>query len=752
MVLRDAASRSGAPGEKRTAVGRVSGGKCDDPKEPVGFHRKATSETLALSGPGQAVAMRRGIKRGIAIGRAPCRHRSGAGWVFVVCVKQVNWDHFSSGLWVGLTASTPQFLIELLSSGSLDFAADVPDSCVVGGEGVLWDGLECTGVDWHTGKLEMGDEIRVSMSVRGNFRVTLNGKTVVSVNKVYLPQNKPLYPLVELHGSTEAVELLVDDLPISPPSQFRQTQAFEELDLEPREDALVYHEHPRTPPHAHTPPAGAIERRQQMAMASDPDEASPQASPAATPEAWALPGGASSIRSGDRSLSNSPARRSRGVVAKPASAGTFGGRGERARSPPKTGPANAARQRSSGAASATAARSLRSSTAQQRTTGTATRHSEELPSQVSPASAVREQGRIPNGGPSDWRAQARVWSTVDDCLAHPHKHSENFYAMCRELAATRAERDTVEAKYEEQKRQAAKDTAVNKRREMEIRKMREELHEQAAKLEESISAIEVLSKRTAAAQEAKNRAQHEAWQLKSQLETDQKRSEKLDKKVSHALASAEQAASVPAPGGAIRNEMHLRHLEATFESALSEIRTALHQVPEAKPKPSTLASTASSAARVSGRAAGAPGARTSPAARASPGKGASSTRNTSASPKPARRSSAGTRQRPPRGPGNPTSRKSEERPRPLAMSTSAESLSVADESTTCSSPRAGSGSAVGAAELPSSSQAILQGAALLRPEAGNTPTSTAHWAWPGDVITASQSSLITVTGDSPTAA
>mmetsp|Transcript_40986 Transcript_40986/g.73727 ORF Transcript_40986/g.73727 Transcript_40986/m.73727 type:complete len:738 (-) Transcript_40986:99-2312(-) len=736
MVQRGRAA--GTPGSVASSNG---------PGAEIGFHRKATSETLALSGTGQSIAMRRGIKRGLAIGRQPCRHRSGignAGWAYVVMVRQVNWEHFSSGLWVGLTASTPQTLIGLLAEGSLDFAADVPDTVVVGGEGVLWDGAECVGVDWHTGKLEMGDEIRVSMSMRGDFRVKVNGKVVVSVSKVYVPHNRPLYPLVELHGSTEAVELLSDELPISPLAKSRPAQMLDELDLEPREDVLVHHEHPRTPPHAMTPPFGG---RQHLAMASEQDEASTQASPGATPEAWALPTGKSSIRtcSSDRTCSNSPVRQNRSIAAAKATSAAHAAqqRGEHASSVPKSRPvSSAAGQRLTSSSSATALGTSKPSSqaapARQpfRTGGAGSRHAEE---QAAVRERMLDKGRIPKGGPSDWRVQAHVWSTVDDCLTHPHKHNEAFYAMCRELAATRAERDTAEAKFQEQRRQASKSVAESQRRDREIRKMREELHEQSAKLEESISAIEVLSKRTAAAQEAKNRAQHEAWHLRTQLEGDQKKSEKLDRKVSRALESAEQAASLAGTAPSARNNAsHLRHLEATFESALSEIRSALG---------SELSSIAGPA-RASSQAAGASIAVTSPV------KVGSASRNASASPRPARRGSAKGRQRPPRGPGNPPARKSEERARTLAMSTSVESLSaqdVADESTTCSSPRAGSGSVPIAPEFAAGhAQAMaVQGAALLRPEAGSTPTSASHWAWPGDVLTASQATVLTARGDVP---
>lgn len=101
----------------------------------------------------------------------------------------------------------------------MDFAADVPDSCVAGGEGVLWDGEECLDVSWGTGHLARGDEVTVLLSQHGAFRVCVNGTSVAFAPKVHVPLQGPLYPLLELMGATQGIELRCPEpAPPSPPS------------------------------------------------------------------------------------------------------------------------------------------------------------------------------------------------------------------------------------------------------------------------------------------------------------------------------------------------------------------------------------------------------------------------------------------------------------------------------------------------------------------------------------------------------
>ncbi|CAE7242055.1 unnamed protein product [Symbiodinium natans] len=176
----------------------------------LGFHRRASSESLVLSGHSQATASRKGVPRGIAIARAPCPVRGSSttlGWAFSLLIADVD-SGLSSGLWVGLTMTSPD---SLALRPDVDFAADVPDSVVAGGEGTLWDGSECQYISWDTSQLQVGDQVHVFLSAAGEFQVRVNGKSVAGC-QVWLPLRGPFYPLVELRGSTKAVELVRESL------------------------------------------------------------------------------------------------------------------------------------------------------------------------------------------------------------------------------------------------------------------------------------------------------------------------------------------------------------------------------------------------------------------------------------------------------------------------------------------------------------------------------------------------------------
>lgn len=187
--------------------------------ELVGFHWRATSGTLALSGHGQSVVTRKGIPRGIAVGRAPCQQQADGSRGFGLVVRALDTHPFSSGLWVGMTTTCPGLLAQRHAEGeaALDFAADVPDSIAAGGEGYVWDGQEFVECGWNTGRLERGDEIYASVSAAGEFSVWVNGDAVVFGCPIHLPPHRALYPLVELHGATLAAELLRESVSLPAP-------------------------------------------------------------------------------------------------------------------------------------------------------------------------------------------------------------------------------------------------------------------------------------------------------------------------------------------------------------------------------------------------------------------------------------------------------------------------------------------------------------------------------------------------------
>lgn len=107
-------------------------------------------------------------------------------------------------------------------------------------------------------------------------------------------------------------------------------------------------------------------------------------------------------------------------------------------------------------------------------------------------------------------------------LAHPEKHDKAVIAVCQELVNTRSQRDEVEERLREAERNVLQTKAEGKRRDGELRQLKEELRAQAARFEQSSEALRTLERKAAETQTAKNRAQHDVWRLRQQLE-DEKR-------------------------------------------------------------------------------------------------------------------------------------------------------------------------------------------------------------------------------------
>ncbi|CAE8633815.1 unnamed protein product [Polarella glacialis] len=504
-------------------------GSSSDQALGVGFHRRATSDSLLLSGPGQAVATRKGIPRGIAVGRAPCPYQAAScGWGFTVAILAVeDTQHFTSGLWVGFTATSPVAFAELRTGRgvAVDFAADVPDSCVAGGEGVLWNGVECLEVPWDTGALCEGDEVSAFISSSGEFYVRVKGKTVASGVKVKIPLRGQLYPLVELRGRTKAVQLISqgsggksgDGLPnqwearrspalsvASPPSQRGGLGLFassgsasgrrESPSLQPSTSPSSsggasagrrVEDMPRTPPHAHTPLQGFKPKMRSLPEAAGVEPSTLRKDQGRPEEELERERARHQEHRNSRAPQGAPPR---------AASGPGGGRPEKER-------------RANSGQRSPSARPLVTNRAQLRNGSSPPTLTSELISET----AFRLQQKEDNA------EQIRVWATVRNCLAKPSLHVEDIYGVCLALVASSSKCESLEQRLTEAEKTLAITLAEGKRKDLEIRQLRKDSELKTAKMEESNSACKALAQNVTEAQAAKNRAQHQTQQLRTKL-------------------------------------------------------------------------------------------------------------------------------------------------------------------------------------------------------------------------------------------
>ncbi|CAE7396521.1 unnamed protein product, partial [Symbiodinium pilosum] len=140
----------------------------------------------------------------------------------------------------------------------------------------------------------------------------------------------------------------------------------------------------------------------------------------------------------------------------------------------------------------------------------------ETPSIMQSSSRRLSTAKEPKDGhPAPPVPDPRLWAKVRDCLARPENYDQVFHAVCVLLCESRAERDVLKQRLDEVERANTLSAAEAKRRDAELRKMREELKLQAAVLEESNTACQALAKELTAAKDAKNRAQMRVRQLQS---------------------------------------------------------------------------------------------------------------------------------------------------------------------------------------------------------------------------------------------
>jgi hypothetical protein len=183
------------------------------PLQQCQFNRVLISEHVTVSADGLKAsytgADKENSMRGVVFGDSPIPNFP-TGSYFEVRVEEVA-SGAQDGLALGVTTKYPGEVFEV--------AQEVPDSWSFGydGSAQLNDEDDMRTISWHPQNLKKAD--RVGFSVRGAaVSVYLNDKKVVSM-ACTIPEGRPLYPIVDLLGCTNAVSLLPaasppDDLPL----------------------------------------------------------------------------------------------------------------------------------------------------------------------------------------------------------------------------------------------------------------------------------------------------------------------------------------------------------------------------------------------------------------------------------------------------------------------------------------------------------------------------------------------------------
>jgi len=264
-----------------------------------------------------------------------------------------------------------------------------------------------------------------------------------------------------------------------------------------------------------------------------------------------------------------------------------------------------------------------------------------------------------------------------------------------------------------------------KRTQSELGTSKAELRKTKLKLEEVTSELELLQRKSAAIMDAKNRAQKEARDLKSQLGGETTKQDALDRKVNKAMATAEKVGD--APEGSARSVMQLRNLEATFSSALAEIREALNRSSGAADLADAPRARSPQGARVVGKVA------VNSQAKSVPQRTAASPTRKAVSPTPASKQGRASSASAPKRAGRPPPSSQGQ-----SLHVSASVDSFGEGSTTASSTGGLEAAQVAAARQMR--MQLAQGAAMLQAGAAQQgfvaeqqATQMASWAWPEEV-------------------
>lgn len=136
------------------------------------------------------------------IGNGPLPESDG-GKYFEVEVTRTREGH-PDGLCVGVTLTHPQELTE-----PPDTMDGIRDTWIAGYDGLFWDCLQADmlQIPWNPASLQNGDKVGVLIRPNGAFLVLVNGEVSVHLPSANVPIARPLFPVVDLLGSCDAVQL-----------------------------------------------------------------------------------------------------------------------------------------------------------------------------------------------------------------------------------------------------------------------------------------------------------------------------------------------------------------------------------------------------------------------------------------------------------------------------------------------------------------------------------------------------------------
>lgn len=165
---------------------------------PVGWQREHKGRAVEIEQCGRIVRRRFGCNDAVVVASAPACHFK----VKVLSVKDPSTCNFAGGLELGFTTCSE--VAELPK-----MAAVMKHSWIFGSAGSLFvNGKRLVAeIEWQPQNLDVGDVVHVYTRKGGVFGIEVNGDRVFE-RDAGIPDDIDLYPVSNIYGWTDAVELL----------------------------------------------------------------------------------------------------------------------------------------------------------------------------------------------------------------------------------------------------------------------------------------------------------------------------------------------------------------------------------------------------------------------------------------------------------------------------------------------------------------------------------------------------------------